>query len=370
MKFNFYSRFLKASFFNYKVQDILFLIFLSFCISFSLVFSAKTSIKTANPLSDISVTWVQDTAIIGKIIPQKDISEPAITDFRTLLFGDLIYDRWVYRRLENITWLITHFKFRYEPTVIYQGIKTSFKQIANRSDFVWLNLETPIGRFWSGEKEISICQNTHKTIAFCSHEDILPVIKSMWFTMVNLANNHSLDAGIPAHLKTIELLHKYGIKYFGYIRQGKYFEKNYVYTGEKNWQKFAWHGYDYSVYNFLNTKYCEDLKLYKKEGYVNFVVVHRWPEYVDNHTIYQENIAKQLLQCGADTIFWGHPHVLQDTQIYTGKVVLYSLGNFLFDQDLYAKTKIGGYVLFDYDFTTSEFSLQTGTFNALAVKKE
>lgn len=358
------------SIYNNKKRYYVFGIFL-ITIIFAIIFHKaqishqSTAIPTSNQIYSL-------TNPIGKN-PLKNIEPKIIIKnnvFRSLIVGDLIYDRWVYKRLKNDLWLKNHFGFRYAQDLIYQGVTTSLREVAQESDFVWLNLETPIGKFWSWEKELSVCQKSNKSIAFCSHEDILPVIKSLGFTMVNLANNHSLDAWIPAHLKTIELLNKYGIKYFGYIRQGPYFEKNYVYTGEKHGNKFAWHGYDYTVYSVFHRKYCEDLQFYKEKGYTNFVVVHRWPEYIDNHTADQEAIAKELISCGADTIFGGHPHVIQDTQVYSWKAVLYSIGNFLFDQDIFEKTKTWGYVIFDAIPDTNKFYLQTGTINALARKSK
>lgn len=288
--------------------------------------------------------------------------EPATNHvFRTLLFGDLIYDRSVYIKLPNIEAIRNHFLFRSGNNISYNGIQTSFQNIAETADFVWLNLETSIGRFWSGTKEKNICARTSKSIAFCSHEDILPVLKELWFTMVNLANNHTMDAWVGAHLKTIELLQKYGIKYFGFVSQGSYFESNYVYTGKKNGQLFAWHGFDYTVRGNLHKKYCASLQTYKSGGYSNFVVVHRWPEYTDIHSTYEEEIAKKLLACGADMIFGWHPHVIQDTATYSGKTVFYSLWNFLFDQYFDPRTQLGGYAIVDYDFANQTSVIYTGT---------
>lgn len=288
------------------------------------------------------------------------------TVFSTLLFGDLIYDRNVYKNLPDITSLKNHFQYRYDKTIPYEEKKVSLKDISEDVDFVWLNLESSIGKFWSGDQEKNICLATHKSIAFCSHEDILPVLKELWFTMVNLANNHTMDGWVKAHLKTVELLEKYKIKYFGFVSQGSYFEKDYVYTGNIYGQNFARHGYDYSIRGYLHKKYCDSLKAYKENWYTNFVVVHRWPEYTDNHSAYQEKIAKELLACGADAIFGGHPHVPQDTAIYSGKVVFYSLGNFLFDQYFDTRTQIGAYAIFHYNPTNEKTSISTGTIPAWA----
>jgi len=54
-------------------------------------------------------------------------------------------------------------------------------------DFVGLNLETPV----VGHKKI--CQKSGKNPKFCSSAIILPYLKNIGFTIVNIANNHSFD---------------------------------------------------------------------------------------------------------------------------------------------------------------------------------
>lgn len=46
---------------------------------------------------------------------------------------------------------------------------------------------------------------------------------------------------------------------------------------------------------------------------------------------YQTRDAKQFIDAGADLIIGGHSHVLQPYEVYCGKYIFYSLGNFCFD---------------------------------------
>ena len=64
------------------------------------------------------------------------------------------------------------------------------------------------------------------------------------------------------------------------------------------------------------------------------VVVHiHWGnEYETMYSTEQQNIAHALIDHGADLIIGSHPHVMQPAELYKGKVVFYSLGNFVFDQ--------------------------------------
>lgn len=47
-------------------------------------------------------------------------------------------------------------------------------------------------------------------------------------------------------------------------------------------------------------------------------------------------VARRAIDAGADIIICHHPHVLQGAEWYKGKLIVYSLGNFVFDQDFLA----------------------------------
>ena len=66
-----------------------------------------------------------------------------------------------------------------------------------------------------------------------------------------------------------------------------------------------------------------------KEKNADFIIVlpHWGTEYVLQHSKAQETTAKWLVDCGADAIIGGHPHVIQDYQEINGVPVAYSLGN-------------------------------------------
>ncbi|MCF7834740.1 CapA family protein [Candidatus Gracilibacteria bacterium] len=316
---------------------------------------------------------IKQTKIIKVISIQKDIYknlESNKDSLNILFFGDLIYDRGVYSKLSGEKELSNHFQYRYNQKSEFNEIKATFDKIAQKFDFVIFNMEGPIGKYYETDqngniKKIRKCSYPYKSISFCSYADILPFMKKLGFNAVNLANNHVMDGGIPGHLETIKQLDKNQIKYFGYIYGGNNYQKNYVLTGQKNNIKYARHGYDYSVYYFLQDKYCKDLKEYKKNGYTNLASVHRGAEYNPIHSQTQENIAKYLIKCGADLIVGHHPHVVQDFQVISGVQVIYSLGNFLFDQYFSEATKLGGYALIDFKLN-KKTTIVTGTIDAYA----
>lgn len=45
----------------------------------------------------------------------------------------------------------------------------------------------------------------------------------------------------------------------------------------------------------------------------------------------QRDLARKMIDAGADVVVGGHPHITQGTEYYRGHLIVYSLGNFVFD---------------------------------------
>lgn len=57
---------------------------------------------------------------------------------------------------------------------------------------------------------------------------------------------------------------------------------------------------------------------------------HWGVEHTHNLDDYQRRMAHQIVDWGADLVIGTHPHVLQGIELYNGRVICYSLGNFCF----------------------------------------
>src|SRR3989344_5460575 len=79
---------------------------------------------------------------------------------------------------------------------------------------------------------------------------------------------------------------------------------------------------------------------------VNYLVVsfHWGDEYKPIHNKRQEALAHVAVDNGAKLIIGHHPHVIQDTEVYKGSFIAYSLGNFMFDQS-WSKPTMRGMIL-------------------------
>ncbi len=79
---------------------------------------------------------------------------------------------------------------------------------------------------------------------------------------------------------------------------------------------------------------------------VDFLLVftHWGIEYHTVESLDQEAMARVAIDAGADFVVGAHPHVIQPSSTYLGKPIVYSLGNFVFDE-MYGEVERRGNVL-------------------------
>jgi poly-gamma-glutamate synthesis protein (capsule biosynthesis protein) len=62
-----------------------------------------------------------------------------------------------------------------------------------------------------------------------------------------------------------------------------------------------------------------------------FVMVHWGVEYTAVPSARQKEWGRVFIDAGADAVIGGHPHVVQPSELYKGRPIVYSMGNFIFD---------------------------------------
>ncbi len=87
------------------------------------------------------------------------------------------------------------------------------------------------------------------------------------------------------------------------------------------------------------------------------VFVHWGAEYTHVPSDRQRSLAHAFIDAGADLVIGAHPHVVQPVEIYNGKVIFYSLGNFVFDQNFSFATMHGLMVGVDWTHDNTRFEL-------------
>jgi poly-gamma-glutamate synthesis protein (capsule biosynthesis protein) len=93
-----------------------------------------------------------------------------------------------------------------------------------------------------------------------------------------------------------------------------------------------------------------DIAKAKADGADVVIVIPHWGvEHEPRANSRQRRISRVLLDQGANAVIGGHPHVVQDYEIYKGKPIVYSLGNFVFD-GFKDEDNVTGWALFaDFD---------------------
>ncbi len=161
---------------------------------------------------------------------------------------------------------------------------------------------------------------------------------SAWgFDLLSIANNHRLDCGPDGPVDTISALDNAGVASIGPGMQPVYREVNGL--------QLAFLAFDDITSPLDENAAVQAIRSARLAGALVIVSVHWGAEYQGGASDRQKSLAQQFAEAGA-TLIWGHhPHVLQPAAWIdpstTGIVpfrpplrtlVLYSLGNALFDQ--------------------------------------
>ena len=99
-----------------------------------------------------------------------------------------------------------------------------------------------------------------------------------------------------------------------------------------------------------------EIRKYKKKDNMVIVDMHWGTEYQELPTQWQQEAGRAFIDTGADLVVGQHPHILQGIELYNGKYIVYSLGNFAFggnDQCKYPETFIFR-ISFDTEGGTAE----------------
>jgi len=238
--------------------------------------------------------------------PETPPEEPDEKVASIMFFGDIMLDRRVY----NLT------KESEDWGYAFKNAESLF----SLADANVANLEGPITSFGSEAAKTN-------GMRFTINPSFVPELKER-FSVLSLANNHTLDFGEEGLRQTKKNLSDGEITFFGdYENRGD----NVSAVATVNGVKFGFVGYHaLSGKNFNNA--ILDIKKLKETSDFVVVMPHWGEEYELLPSEYQRNEARLFIDAGADAVVGGHPHVIQPAETYKGKAIFYSLGNFVFDQ--------------------------------------
>lgn len=185
--------------------------------------------------------------------------------------------------------------------------------------------------------------------AFNSPYEVGDALKHAGVDVVALANNHTLDRGIPAIENAIRYWDQIGMVHAGSYLSAD--DRSEIALMTRNDITFSFLSYtygtngieaptgrDYLVNRIDPTVIQQDLKRAREKSDVVVLNLHFGVEYQKMPNAEQIELAQFAAENGADIILGHHPHVLQppewiDTADGRKAFVVYSLGNFLSGQD-------------------------------------
>ncbi len=252
---------------------------------------------------------------------------------------------------------------RADPSTIFARTAVLLRD----ADVLFGNCETPIsdvGEPWPGKPLANNCLKMPPSSA--------AALAGIGFDAVGLASNHALDFGTRALLRTMELLDAQGVRHAGAGRTRDAAHRPAIVS--KSGVTIAFLAYT-SVYLpgweatedragiatvHVDTAYKPHPRIHEQPGgpattltvpdpadvarvmdditqakrHADIVVVSWHWGVSERYRLlvpYQIELGHRALDAGADLVIGHHPHLLQGVEIYRGKPLFYSLGNFAFD---------------------------------------
>lgn len=182
----------------------------------------------------------------------------------------------------------------------------------------------------------------NKRYTFRADPAALAVLKGR-FDAVALANNHSGDFGKAAFVDTLDLLDAAGIQRVGGGRNlaeahaPLWIEQKGVRVAILSYNEFKPRRFEAGV-NLPGIAWSEDeqvlfdIRAARKAGADVVIPFMHWGwEYDEAPSVRQRDLAHRMIDAGATVVVGGHPHVIQPVERYGRGLIVYSLGNFVFD---------------------------------------
>ena len=166
---------------------------------------------------------------------------------------------------------------------------------------------------------------TKNTYSFAAPPEYVQVLTSGSVEAVSLENNHILDHGAAGYEETCQTLEAAGIRYSGHLGASTFTTDTGVTIGMLSYQTF--NGNYANIYASIEG----DIAALRAQGCQLVIVSYHWGEekdYIPNER--QVPLGRATIDAGADLVLGHHSHRMNPIEVYNGKYICYSLGNFSF----------------------------------------
>ena len=274
-------------------------------------------------------------------------ARPISIEANTLFVGDIYWGRYV-----NDWSMASPLKTAYPFSRLNEFNRDAYD--------AWIgNLECPtVPGFTQSSKQ------EDATLSFNCSPEYLPEA-AKWFTAMSLANNHTDNRGALGFTQTKEQLDKNSIQYFGHydpavtddVCEVVSLPVTVTYSDESTKQQklpVALCGYN-GVFKIPPAASIAAIQQYAAVMPV-IAMPHMGAEYKSEPDSIRMNAYRAMIDAGADMVLGNHPHWVQSTESYNGKLIVYSMGNFIFDQQANKEVTRSAAINVVFSATTAKWS--------------
>lgn len=263
---------------------------------------------------------------------------PTPKPLRLLVAGDLMFDRHIRQHATERG-----------NDYIFGNLKPLFTQM----DMVMVNVEGPITD--NSSRSVNSQVGSTNNFIFTFPVSLVKTLYDHNIRVVNLGNNHILNFGQAGAEETAQHLTKGEIAFFGYVNEDTHSIQPSLIT-EIAGVKVGWVNYN----QFANQDKQQVLALLRElKPQVDLLLLYtHWDnEYQKLPARVTVELAHAAVEAGADAVIGSHPHVIQSNELYQGKPIYYSLGNFVFDQYFEPAVKKGLMLELQFEPTTKALTI-------------
>jgi len=219
------------------------------------------------------------------------------------------------------------------PPGFEKDVATGLKQLLGPADIIFGNFE---GTLTTSEVSTKT-PNASTVFAFRMPPVFAQLLHNAGFSVINIANNHTFDFGQPGFSDTIANLSKAGILAIG--------ESNNISLQKTNGVSIAWIGFSHLYrHNYVGDLARLTELVQRARPLADLVIVSMQAGAENSEALkvrdYDEiflgenrgntyAFAHRAIDLGADLVIGHGPHVVRGMECYRGKLIAYSLGNFV-----------------------------------------
>jgi poly-gamma-glutamate synthesis protein (capsule biosynthesis protein) len=210
----------------------------------------------------------------------------------------------------------------------------------SENDEVIINLETSVT---SSNQSV----NPDKTYVYKMDPMVVETLVKHHISMANLANNHVMDYGKNGFSDTLQYLQQAQLSYFGAGNNLSQARSGVIKTYRDN-TTVGYLGYfEYrdsydTLYQFYakddepgvagidKTMMRSDILRMKNLSDIVIVSLHKGSNYETGISVSHQDIARFVIDCGADAVICHSAHIVLPMELYHQKPIFYSVGNFIF----------------------------------------